>query len=63
MQELLTQHPESVDLTHVNMLAELLIKAGQPRQVLDLIQEAAATLCGDEGLPIELQVQPLALAP
>ena len=56
-QELLSQHPEAGDLTHVNMLAELFIKMGQPQQVLDLVQEAATQLCGDEGLPIELQVR------
>lgn len=57
MQELLESHPDSADLTHVNMLSELLIREGQPGQVLELIQQAAATLCADDGLPIELQVR------
>ena len=56
MQDLLTNYPESADLTHVNMLAELLIRGNQPRLVLDLIQQAAITLCGTDGVPIELQV-------
>ena len=58
-QDLLAQHPGSADLTHVNMLAERLMRGGQARQVLDLIRQAAATLCDSDGLPIELQVRRL----
>ena len=58
VQNLLEEHPDSSDLTHVNILAELLIKAQQPQQVLDLINGAAAEMCGDGGVPVELQVLP-----
>ncbi|KAK9787253.1 hypothetical protein WJX73_002044, partial [Symbiochloris irregularis] len=57
LQELLDRHESSADLTHVNMLCELLMRSKQPQRVLTLIQGTAFNMCGDEGLPVELQAK------
>lgn len=56
VQDLFDRHEASADLTHVNMLCELLMRAKQPQEVLSLIQGTAINMCGAEGLPVELQV-------
>lgn len=50
-------HPEAMDLTCVNILAELHIGDEEWAEASRLIADAAAQLCADGGLPIDLQVR------
>ncbi len=56
------QHPGEVDLTHVNILAELQMEAGQHPGAARTISRAAALLCPSGPLPIDLQARTLATA-
>jgi len=50
-------YPAEVDLTHVNILAELQMDVGEHGRAAATIQHAAAALCPDGQLPIDLQVK------
>lgn len=54
-------YPAEVDLTHVNILAELQMDVGEHGRAAATIQHAAAALCPDGQLPIDLQVLPTSL--
>ena len=56
------QYPGEVDLTHVNILAELQMEAGQHPGAAATIRRAAALLCPSGPLPIDLQARALATA-
>ncbi len=57
LQAHLHDYPTAVDLTHINILAELYMEASEWGLAVDNIQYADAQLCGQAGLPVELQVQ------
>lgn len=48
-------YPDAVDLTHVNILAELYMEATDWKLAVDVIQHAKHALCGQADLPVELQ--------
>ena len=48
-------YSEAVDLTHVNILAELYMEASDWKLAVDLIQYAKHALCAQAELPVELQ--------
>lgn len=56
LQAHLHEYPTAVDLTHINILAELYMEASQWSLAVDNIQYADSQLCGQAGLPVELQV-------
>lgn len=50
--------PLQIDLTHINILAELYCDAGDWREALGIVQRAERELLGeDEELPIDLRVR------
>ncbi|KAL0053282.1 hypothetical protein WJX82_003692 [Trebouxia sp. C0006] len=57
LQAHLHDYPTAVDLTHINILAELYMEASEWGLAVDNIQYADAQLCGQAGLPVELQVK------
>ncbi|KAL0034582.1 hypothetical protein WJX79_009149 [Trebouxia sp. C0005] len=57
LQAHLHEYPTAVDLTHINILAELYMEASEWGLAVDNIQYADAQLCGQAGLPVELQVK------
>ena len=56
LHEQVHNYPDAVDLTHVNILAELYMEATDWKLAIDVIQHAKHALCPDEPLPAELQV-------
>lgn len=62
METFLKQHPLSSDATHINILAELYMEGKQYHKASQLIQRAAEHVC-PSGLPIDLQVAPIAVVP
>ena len=63
LQNHMHDYPTAVDLTHINILAELYMESAECGLAVDNVQYADAQLCGPAGLPIELQVEcvPVAL--
>ena len=59
LQAHLHDYPTAVDLTHINILAELYMEASEWSLAVDNIQYAHSQLCGQAGLPVELQVSAL----
>ena len=59
LQNHLHDYPTAVDLTHINILAELYMESGDWELAVENIQYADAQLCGPAGLPLELQVTQL----
>lgn len=57
LQAHLHDYPTAVDLTHINILAELYMEASEWGLAVNNIQYADAQLCGQAGLPVELQVR------
>ena len=56
-QGILEQHPESCDLTVVNILAELLVEVGRYEEVLTAIAQARSRYCAGGTLPVDLTVK------
>lgn len=56
LHEQVHSYPDAVDLTHVNILAELYMEALDWKLAVEVIQHAKHELCGQADLPIELQV-------
>lgn len=56
LEKQLTQYPEEVDATHINILAELYMDRGSWAEAAALIQRSATILGIESGLPIDLQV-------
>ena len=54
--------PEATDLTHINILAELFMDAGQHEQAASLIRQAEHLPCMQHGVPIDLRVSPLVVS-
>ncbi len=50
------EFPEATNLTHINMLAELFMDAGQHEQASSLIRQAQQLPCMQDGVPIDLRV-------
>ena len=57
LQDMMETQPTSVDQTHINILAELYMQAGDYSSVGGIIARAVA-LAPDQELPIDLQVWP-----
>ena len=49
--------PDATDLTHINILAELLMDAGQHERAWGLIRRAEQLPCMQDGVPIDLTVR------
>ena len=56
LHEQVHNYPDAVDLTHVNILAELYMEASDWKLAIDVIQHAKHALCAQTDLPAELQV-------
>ncbi|KAG2491648.1 hypothetical protein HYH03_010018 [Edaphochlamys debaryana] len=50
-------HPTAVNLTQINILAELYMDRGGYEEAHSLIQRTAPVLCGDSALPLDLAVK------
>lgn len=55
LQNFVRDFPQAVDLTHVNILAELQMDAGNFAAAAATIAAAGDQLCHDTALPIDLQ--------
>ena len=55
LHEQVHRYPDAVDLTHVNILAELYMEASEWKLAVDVIQHARHALCAQNDLPVELQ--------
>ncbi|GIM11145.1 hypothetical protein Vretimale_14678, partial [Volvox reticuliferus] len=53
----LRDHPTHVDLTHINILAELYMERGEYVEARALIERAGPVLCPDQALPLDLAVK------
>ncbi|GFR52663.1 hypothetical protein Agub_g15257, partial [Astrephomene gubernaculifera] len=53
----LRDHPARVDLTHINILAELYMERGGYAEARALIERAGPVLCPDQALPLDLAVK------
>ncbi|EFJ49086.1 hypothetical protein VOLCADRAFT_90359 [Volvox carteri f. nagariensis] len=53
----LRDYPSHVDLTHINILAELYMERGGYVEARALIQRAVPVLCPDQALPLDLAVK------
>ena len=51
------EHPDTTDLTHINILAELFMDADNFEQAANLIRAAERMPCMQGGIPIDLTVK------
>ncbi|WIA35287.1 hypothetical protein OEZ86_003745 [Tetradesmus obliquus] len=57
LEEQLAKHYASVDLTHINMLADLYMAMGHYNNAAQLVNRSEVVMCREEPLPIDLKVR------